>query len=547
MRCYVKWLLIVIAVLNSNYLFSQQSKLNFKEGEESKVFDYSYGLLGDSINGFVTIENHKKSFDIQGYDVKQMKPVGEVKKYELTTDEKNFVNVGAYAISNKYYLLYYTIKSPNSTTTLYAREIDVKNKVLNEEPIELLKEENPSGAKVKAHIYFFIPVNVSSKKLGNLIFDVLQDEEKNSLVITYSKNTNEDGKVSKNVNQTIAAVSFDKNLSKLWGNNVEIPYTTKDADIIDKYVDAKGSLYVVVEKNVGRKEKHLKYELFKFNDKKSFQTVLDFTKKNADFELISDEFFFYEHEGQTYLLGKYFLTSYNHAVGFFMLQIEEKGKKLGNAVNLYPFDMDVINKYESAKTQSKIAKGKYTNLNNLRLKKVAMSKDGSVRLFAEEYSVETTTSSSSTGRMTYAKSYYYYNDIYVMDIKANKINWFVKIPRSIVLALADTYWSSFNAIQANDGVYVLYTDNESNLDILESEKTPNAGNRGVKNMYMTYTFISNDGKVTKKQLSDDGGRLYGIRYLKKVTNNMYFTTRLSPALKLNGENSIKGFAILSIE
>jgi hypothetical protein len=108
-------------------------------------------------------------------------------------------------------------------------------------------------------------------------------------------------------------------------------------------------------------------------------------------------------------------------------------------------------------------------LNNLRIRSIYVTPDGSTKIVSELFYVRV--NNSSNGQKTYT---YIYNDAVIMNIKGGKLDWVQKIPKAQVSA-AGGRGCSINSLVVGDELHIFWKDKPDNSKRDPDEKPARFG------------------------------------------------------------------------
>jgi hypothetical protein len=457
---------------------------------------YEVGFIGNAQTGYVEVSHrHGESIGLQKFS-SSLKLTGES---EIPTDglPKGYMIESLTDINKKNYILYSTWSKDDKVERFVAQELDVNKGSFNGAPKELLKSDvKLSGSLVMTGLYQFNTVgkwntvqSIDSSKV--LVYYRVKPEEKRD---AFNKDK-------------IGLFVFDNKLNKIWGQEVEMPYTEKMMDNDDYVVDKNGTVYILAKVREDGSNKDSKdgkpnyhYEVLTYTNGAKKPSISSFAfadKYVSDIALIEDP------NGRVICAGYYSKEKRGSVDGAFFLSYDEGSKSMKNIKKgFYEFPSDVMKQFESARTQRKMEKkeekGKDAEVSNLKFRYLSVGNDGSITLFGEQYAEVTTT--YYNGRTSTTTTHYYYDDIYVIQIGANgEQNWVKKIPKRQV-GLNRAADLGIHVHSAPSGFYVFFVDNIKNLNI-SPDVAPELHASGAGGVLMSVK-ISNDGGTTKTNIFD---------------------------------------------
>ncbi len=206
--------------------------------------------------------------------------------------------------------------------------------------------------------------------------------------------------------------------------------------------------------------------------------------------------------------GFYSLYGTSSIRGVFYMQMNVQAQKI-ESTNFKEFSIDFIGKNlpqkEKMKTEAKEARGESQELFEYDLDNLVLRNDGGAVLTGEQYFVRTSSQQNYYNGMsnTGTLSYYYYNDIIVVNIDpSGKIDWTEKIPKSQVTT-DEGYFSSYALCVLNKKLYFVFNDNPKNFSLKPGEKIRsfNPGDESV----VSLVTIEKDGKLSRETLMNSKG------------------------------------------
>ncbi len=519
--------LFALVLLISNGLLAQKAsikkddnvKLNWGADFKLPKKHFDIGFIGSKEEGLAEVAiRPKKAMVFQKFDSK-FKAKGtetvDLKKYP-----KGFTNEGLKKMGNNQYWFYSAWDKKNKKEQLYCDQIDLKSAKLKGKEKKIVESKKLSGVMTATGFYSFAIVGKY-----NFYFNY----DTTMLMVQYrTKPEERNDKKNKDV---IGINIFDKDMNKLWGKEVKMPYTEAEIDNIDYQLDKAGNAYILIKMKKGKeKVDKKKQEVFDLK-------VLKITKDSKEVKVIDLDFkskfvgslrMYENKKGNIQLIGFYS----NERSGVDGVMSAEMKGEVFEDFKFNEIPDNVIKQFENLKTQKKMdkkenKKGKDGDqeASNLNLSYVRFNDDGTMTVTAEEfyYTVTVTRSGNST-RTTY---HYYYNDIYVMFLDPDgEMIWAKKIPKS--QAGSTSYYHSYESSNTmsfyyqyyQGDHYIIFMDNAKNAN-LKNDQRPATHSDGWGGM-VSSVRLDKDGNMFRQKLFDvrDQKKSLRPREFDKIAPNM---------------------------
>jgi hypothetical protein len=489
---------ISLLVAMSFASFAQKNvKISWGDEFELPKKSVELGFIGNSKIGYTEVSHaYGKAINLQKFSP-SLKYTG-LNSVPTKSFPKGYMIEEMGVMDMKNYLYYSTWNKKEGVEKLYAQEIDAVKGEFKGSPKELLS----SGAKLSGTLTMtgFYQFNTAGK------WNFVTSADSSKLLVYYRiKPKEKRDAINKDV---IGLFVFDKNLNKIWGNEVEMPYTEKMMDNDDYQVDGKGNVYILAKVYTGdKKDKQSHYEVLMYNkesSKKPSISSFKFTDKTVvDIALTEDL------KGRMLCAG-YYSKSGAGSDGAFFFAYDEGTKTMKNLnKGFYEFPTELLREFESKrakkKSEKKEAKGQDEEVSHLSFRDIELDDDGSMTLYGEQYTWWITISYS--GRSTTTTYHYLFDDIYVMKIGADgEMKWVKKIPKAQRGSTQNVYAPDrlglgFHVHKSGPDSYLFFVDNIKNLDIKKDE-APAAHVAGAGGVLMCVKIKGDDGTVTKSNIFD---------------------------------------------
>jgi hypothetical protein len=438
---------------------------------------------------------------------------------------------------------------------------------------EVIKNESGKGEGISALEFFPEKLDFATKSKNLFIasdkvkmsmdgfygFDFSNDKTK--FLCYYSLTPKErDDKMSKEI---VGLQVFDENLTKVWGDEIEMPYTEAIMDNLGYTLSDDGKVYLLAKvfdsddrkEGKSKKEPSYRFEVLVYQKgsktPKIIQIKIDsyFPKEAYIYEDINHTIvvagFYAKNRSTTEFSYDFFrgsgFSSPNPIDGAYMMRLDvEKGIAAKLNGGYYEIPSDIIKAYASEREKRKLEKkeendeSKDIGVDYLKIQKIYYGlPDGSTKILAEQYHVATrTTYSSNGGQQVHYDTYA--DDIFVFSIgKDGKLEFVTKIPKSQHSFDQKGAGISFNSIVTGSTVHLFFLDNikNANLSVNEAPARHENGRGG----FLTAITIDNKGAIKKYNMGeiDKFETNFFIRgFVKGDNDNLISTERKKKMNKL---------------
>lgn len=485
----LKPLVLGVALVLTNPLLSGAQKaeggrFSFTWGNEyelPKRHD-DLGFIGNAHDGYVQVSHDQRnSLIFQRFDSKlHLKGENEV---DLNKLPKSYRSELITQIGREYYWFFSTWDKGEDRESLYAQEID------------------PQAGKMKGSAREIASTTKLANFFGDSKWNFFYSFDQSKILVEYRKKP--ERRNDNKSNDVIGFQVYDDQMTKLWGREIRMPYTEAKMDNEDFSVDSRGNIYMLAkvydEKRGDRKRPNYHFEILKWTKEHEEVDIIPF--KFTD-KFVNSAYITEDGNGNI-VIGGYYTKRRNSGStdGIFLLKLDDNNEMNNVMKGIYPFPVNVMKQYESARTQRRMErkeeKGEVEDA-NLNLRSVVMKADGSIQVIGEEsYSVTTT---YYNGRTSYTRTLYYYNDIMVMEIGSDgEMKWVKKVPKAQV-GSAGRGGMSFKNFNYNGDTYFFFMDHKKNLDI-QKDEAPSAHSDGAGGILMAVK-IDADGNMKKDSIFD---------------------------------------------
>lgn len=346
----------------------------------------------------------------------------------------------------------------------------------------------------------------SSGRVRMYSYSFYKSEDEKNFMYTYelvSKDRRD--KINKDI---IGMQVFDENLGKIWGAEIEMPYTEAKMDNWGYTLGDDGSVYLLakVYNDDTRKDSYegmpnYHFEVIMYNANNLQPKIIPV--KFGDF--FPKEAYIYENEKHELFVTGFYSKALNKPIdGAYMFTIDTKqGIAMKPESGYYEFPAEIIKSFmserEKRRTEKKEAKDADIGIEYLKIRSIYKMKNGSTTILSEQFHTETHT--YYNGRTTTTTYDTYAEDIFLMNIDAaGKMKWVKKIPKG--QHSNDSYGPqlSFKSYLSNDIIHIFYVDNLKNLNLppTEAPKWHEQGRGG----FLTAVKVDENGNQSKFNLGE---------------------------------------------
>ncbi len=483
----MKKIILVLSILSST-VFSQNIKYSYSNEFETVKGHFDMGFYKFNKNEYCEVYFRKGDDMIFQFYDESFKNIKKQETVPLPENSKKFANEGFFSVKNDLFWFYSTWDRKSETERLFALPFDKNSLKFSEKEIKLIE----TGRLVPYYKYRF---NYSADSTKMLITYTVKPKERRD-------------KLNKDI---IGFNLYDHKMNKIYGGEIEMPYSEYDMNNLDYEIDSKGNIYMLTEVKINNsidgevnKEKEnrnaSRYELIRVNQKdNTLQSIkINLANKYTNSVVLSEDL------NHNIIISGYYseIKNSSGSNGAYIIRLElDQNNSVKNLQTTFcEFPTETLKAYESARTKRKMdKKDKDENLeaSNLSFDKIIFNADGSMLIIGEEYYVVTHT--YYDGKTTRTSYTYYYNDILVLKADKNgKTLWCNKIPK--FQSGSGTADLSYHHHSYNGEDYFFYLDNIKNIDLpLTETPFPHSSGRGG---YLTCVKMGNDGKMTKKSIFD---------------------------------------------
>ncbi len=475
----MKTLYTALLFLFTSLLVNAQREISYKVGTPYPVVDAFPKEYFEYEGSIIAIKKAKRDLVIQRLNASTLKLEGKEGYRDMP---ENYIKEGIIKFDGRLFFFYSLWDKPNRAEQLYYREIDFKKGTFVSEGKRLIRVDGKlSGVGMPDAEY---PVRMIGFR-GTKKFDISTSADDSKLLIRYN---------------TTCDV-YQGNLEKIWSEKIEIPYDYFNH--IDFSVDAFGNVFILSKVYLDdtykdfKKDKSCNYRmgLLKVNG-----TTRQITQTNID---IKDKFthtaYIYESSKGAIICAGFYNENGrdgSDAKGVFSATLKKDGSF--NEFKTHEIPLEVLNQYVNKKTQARNEKqddkGK-GEFENLVLRKMVTSDDGSVLLIGEQNYIITKTTTSADGKSsTYYK--HYFKDLLITKINQDgTLAWMKKLAKRQRGGYGRG-GMSFKHFTKENNHYFLFLDNVKNLRA-PKDQLPEMHIDGAGGYLTAYKVNDSSGEVNK--------------------------------------------------
>lgn len=524
----MKNLLLIPLLLLPLITIAQELSDDFKV-TTSKPFDVVDAKIKEyvAVDGgiVISVKATKEEFTIQKFDANQMK---ELQRREYTDFPKYTQIQKVMKIENRVYVLYEVYNKKQKTFSAFVREVDVPTCQFKK-PIKLLTTRRavaPIGRLTHTTASFWgwdIRAN----------FEAYTSFDESKVLIRY-RNKPENRRDSKNYDD-LGFYVFDNEFNKVWGREVQMPYTEKEMD---------NMAFTVTNEGTG-------FMLARINESKSFEVItvtqdgLENKKLEVQEGLVFDNMELEESADGNILAAGYYNNGTEVKVGWtgainfsqnvnglYIFEFDNNGNVLRE--HDYPFDLEFIQKYLSDRQKNKAEKreddGK-AGINDLVMREFHVLDDGSKIIVGEVHYTRREMWILSMDDVTH------FGNIVIMKIdKEGELVWKKKLPKNQATLQDQTEFVKglgMSYAYGNDGHYMIFADNRKNatLDIDEPSEPHKGGWGGYLSAFRVDDVTGEVEKHLILDLTDINGKKAYQFYIHRIFKAMPNTFLLETYIK----------------
>jgi hypothetical protein len=359
-----------------------------------------------------------------------------------------------------------------------------------------VNEIDKTSMTVKGNAKKLATIDYTKKRnSGGFGIHTSRDEEKMMIVIAppYDKEGDEEFNI----------IMCDKDMNVLWKKAITLPYPDKLFGLAKMRCDEDGNIYVLgrlfkEKKERERKQQNYSYRMIVYTNQGENKVDYEIKLEN---KFITDISFAINDKDEVVASGFYSKIGGYAVDGAFYMVMDSHGKEVKLA-SIKEFTIDFLTQgmteREEKKAKKKDDKGKDLELYQYDMDELVLRDDGGAVLVGEQYYTRTVSYPCGNGN-TCTRTYYYYNDIIVVNVDpTGKIQWAEKIPKRQVSSDGG-YYSSYCLAVNGSKLHFIFNDHKDNLAPKKQGDWKNY-NFGDKNGIVTLATIGSDGVVKREAL-----------------------------------------------
>jgi hypothetical protein len=375
---------------------------------------------------------------------------------------------------NKVYVLTREVFKETETEGITAIEIAPKEMNVKGTAKNLFK----SSGKVRSEGSGYGVIYIGN--FATTLYDLYESDDSTKFLCTYALAPKE--KNDKKNNDVIGLQIFDENMAKVWGEEVEMPYTEAKMDNLGYTLTNDGRVCLLAKVYEGDSQK----DGAKNKEKPNYHFEVIVYEKGGKapkkIEIKLDNYFNKEayiyvgNDSKITLAGFYGKKQGSGVDGSYLLSLDiDKSTITKINGGYYELPTKFLESFMSDRQKKKAEEkmdedeGYDLELNNLDINAIYVTPDGSTKIVAEIFYV--IVHRTSNGGTTYT---YVYKDVVVMNIKGGKLDWVQKIPKYQSSATGGRGCSISSMIIGND-LHVFWKDKPENSMRAASEKPARFG------------------------------------------------------------------------
>ncbi|MCD4835145.1 MAG: hypothetical protein K8R31_15205 [Bacteroidales bacterium] len=464
--------------------------------ETSKDFSYKISKPYQVIDGkrkvYFYKENQILSVKVIAEDVFIQKINSSEPALIKTNKEKlpeNAVVESIIEFNNKYYFFYSLWDRPNKNEQLFYREINFENGKFEASTTKIITVNHHLSRIPIDNIIGFWGHGISNK------FHFKMSGENSKLLIQYRYLRE---KRIDAINFDITGICvFNQDVEPIWNKEVKMPYTEKQMNFHDNWIDSKGNVFIlatVYEDNRNHRREIPELEILKYQA--DSDTLFDLSGMDLNGKLITGIKFSESSKNQISFTGFYSEDPIQfQSNGLFMLDMDKKGNSRN--ISFFEFPNNFFVKpvdVQNYNTDLYYTEPPRPEMSDYKIVEKKTNKDGSVTILSEQQFIETITTYSKTGR--HENHTYYYSDIVITKIDTDgKTQWMKKIQKD-QFGYKGKGTMSFKYLSNDIYHYILFFDTPDNLDE-QLDAEPYTYQDKKEAILFSYKISDINGEITK--------------------------------------------------
>lgn len=452
---------------------------------------------------------------IQKIDTKTQK---EVSRKEYSDFPKDFKLQEVEKYGKRLFYFYSSYDKKEKNESVFVREVNMENATF-EKPIFLFKT---SGAVTQNIVDYEVQGMFESGIVK--LFEFRSSFDNSKMLIRYRLKPTE--KRDKNNYDVLGFFVFDtKQMSKLSGDEIKMPYTEAEMDNIEYAVGSNGDAYMLAYLRDSKKyewlykavnDKDFLVSSVKISNTKSFQALKILEDVNGNFSCSG-----------YFINGYYFSFNPNPGArstfvldvdGYSNFVLSPDGDLLSE--NLFEFSDELVgqNRKKSFPNSDEIVISNAKSIKGLKLREIKELEDETTIVVGEQYWVEQkyNYTTDKTERI------YHYEDVVMTKFnKAGEILWMKKLPK-LQTGKTGKGGMGIKYFETEGQHYVLFLDNVKNMN-LEWYMSPAKHEDGKGGFLTAYKIDDKTSEVSKISILDvrdiDGMNVYQFKTSRLLLAN----------------------------
>lgn len=299
---------------------------------------------------------------------------------------------------------------------------------------------------------------------------------------------------------------FDDGFNLLWNESVTLPYLEQQFEVADFVVDREGNTYILGRlfpsdrRMALRSRQRFEYRVIAFRENGQESEEYGINVKNR---YLSDIHLEIAPDGNLICAGFYSERSNLSAKGTFYLTINAATKEVLTS-SFYDFSVDFLTLNltdgQERRKRRKVAKGKNVELYRYDIRDLVPRGDGGVVLTAEQFYVQTVSTTDPRTSVPVTRVLYHYNTILVVSISPEgQIEWATKIPKFQKATQDQASFASYALMITDARLYFIYNDHRKNIDEQRVNRLRNFS-LDDRNGIVALASVDPEGKVERMKL-----------------------------------------------
>ncbi len=452
--------------------------------------------------------NHLQLFGVEG--------MKEIARNTYEDFPKYTKKIELIKLKDKIYYIYQAYNKSTKNFSVYSREINTEEASFMEQQELFTTNRKVASSKTNGELKY---IKTTGYSVGGVVpgpkFLIEKSFDDSKLMIHYRSNPR-DRKDAINYDD-IGFFIFDKDMNKIWGQEVKMPYTEAKMNNVAYSVSSKGNALMLIVNNDSKT-----YEVISVDNSGTTKTnnlgisSEKLVRSIKVKELPSGNFScagFYANGIEYKFMGGNFVFNIN---GLLYFEVSAEGDVVSK--NTYDFSENFIKQnlsdHQKKKAEAREAKGK-AGIGDLLLLNFVIKKDGSAYFVGERQYMQKAIMSS-----TY--EFRYGNIVMIKVNKDGELKWMKKLPKQQI-GVAGIGQMSFAYMEGKDSDYITFVDNPKNIKLDAAGGVPEPHKDGMGGFLTAYKIDHETGDLEKHTICDlkniEGVRAYQFRTTRIVKSS----------------------------